>query len=551
MAHWFLIREGKEEGPFDDVQLRKLAADGMLNPSDIVRRDGSATGGPANKIKGLFTLPTSEKLVATKRPPPPPSRLGVRATTSTQSATASQVVPPPIPAAPSQVGAPAPVLAAQTERRLNPNVMFILGIWVGLGLCAAAFTGLAITGRFAPLVAWLETAAQKETKQEEREQPKPEWPDPPKETPEEVAKQPDAEGEESPSAPGTLTAEFYPYQEGVRQQWDIHAFLPGGTEWLQSANHSFIGNGVIRSVTTQHLGKVDGKTMDMLAAVPKLKEPKDTFYRQKDGFIETSSGEEKDPDKVLWKRLVKLGVKPGDEWEDAHGFEKFKLLRFEKKRLNIKGTVTTDDVLVAVIEESLMGRVAEHELAYGIGPIGLKAWRLDGGKKTLMADHTLVAQSGEPPVADSEPTGRPLPPSARKIFAKTGTATSTNPSSVVHRLNRQIENLEVHATNEDLIIDFGVDVSGQWPALPSKLLVRLFDQNGKYLTHFVTEEAFTPRTDVYQPLKQRWDQVQAAGARGNYIKPFLLLHQGNRIVYGVNARDLRDTDAVEVGFMAP
>ena len=55
MAQWFLVRDDREQGPFDDAQLRKLVADGFLIPDDFIRRDGWSAAVPAKDIKGLFT----------------------------------------------------------------------------------------------------------------------------------------------------------------------------------------------------------------------------------------------------------------------------------------------------------------------------------------------------------------------------------------------------------------------------------------------------------------------------------------------------------------
>ena len=156
MAQWFLVQDEKEQGPFDDAQLRKLAAEGKLNASDVVRRNDSQTGVPAKKIKGLFAQPASDKAIGTKRPPPPPTRVEIGATTTSRTSMVSQAAP----VVPSQNGVP-PLASVPQKRRLNPNITFILGIWVAIGLCAVAFTFLAITGRLAPLVAWLESAKQK------------------------------------------------------------------------------------------------------------------------------------------------------------------------------------------------------------------------------------------------------------------------------------------------------------------------------------------------------------------------------------------------------
>lgn len=73
--------------------------------------------------------------------------------------------PPPLPfmqppALPIQPIAASPSPPLIKEGRLNPNVTFLLGIWAGIGLCAVAFCFLAISGRFEPVVRWVQRTAE-------------------------------------------------------------------------------------------------------------------------------------------------------------------------------------------------------------------------------------------------------------------------------------------------------------------------------------------------------------------------------------------------------
>jgi len=54
MANWFLITEGKENGPVQPGRLRELVANGQLRPNDLVRRDDMSKPCRADQIKGLF-----------------------------------------------------------------------------------------------------------------------------------------------------------------------------------------------------------------------------------------------------------------------------------------------------------------------------------------------------------------------------------------------------------------------------------------------------------------------------------------------------------------
>ncbi len=54
---WFIVRGGKETGPFSGTALKEMAASGKLKPTDLVRRDDVEMARPASAIKGLFPLP--------------------------------------------------------------------------------------------------------------------------------------------------------------------------------------------------------------------------------------------------------------------------------------------------------------------------------------------------------------------------------------------------------------------------------------------------------------------------------------------------------------
>jgi hypothetical protein len=71
MANWFVVRGGKLNGPFNDSQLKKLAAAGKIGPEDLVRREDRTEACPAAKVKGLFSEPPLENQPAIELPPEP------------------------------------------------------------------------------------------------------------------------------------------------------------------------------------------------------------------------------------------------------------------------------------------------------------------------------------------------------------------------------------------------------------------------------------------------------------------------------------------------
>jgi hypothetical protein len=55
MSEWHYAKDGQQFGPINSTQLKQLAAQGQLTPSDMIWKDGMAEWAPAGSVKGLFT----------------------------------------------------------------------------------------------------------------------------------------------------------------------------------------------------------------------------------------------------------------------------------------------------------------------------------------------------------------------------------------------------------------------------------------------------------------------------------------------------------------
>lgn len=80
MANWYVTKSGKEHGPFTDGQLKKLAIDGKLNRTDLVRREDQRSGIEAEKLKGLFPPVDMEAKPQPIVPPIVPKKVETRGT---------------------------------------------------------------------------------------------------------------------------------------------------------------------------------------------------------------------------------------------------------------------------------------------------------------------------------------------------------------------------------------------------------------------------------------------------------------------------------------
>ena len=51
---WYISRGGQRVGPLDAAQLKQMAGNGQLQPTDHVWREGMAEWASAKQVKGLF-----------------------------------------------------------------------------------------------------------------------------------------------------------------------------------------------------------------------------------------------------------------------------------------------------------------------------------------------------------------------------------------------------------------------------------------------------------------------------------------------------------------
>ncbi len=85
----------------------------------------------------------------------------------------------------------------------------------------------------------------------------------------------------------------------------------------------------------------------------------------------------------------------------------------------------------------------------------------------------------------------------------------------------------------------------------ARLLVRLFDRNGQYLTHFITEEIYSlyPAVTGKEAFTVEYT-THVESRRACWMEGCIPLQsEGNHLTYALNQRDLDYTASVEVGFL--
>lgn len=118
----------------------------------------------------------------------------------------------------------------------------------------------------------------------------------------------------------------------------------------------------------------------------------------------------------------------------------------------------------------------------------------------------------------------------------------TRDSVTVPDMNRAIQKLWATIDKESSVcLGFDVDMrrldSVNGPEIWARLLVRAYDENGQFLTQFVTKETFTQERNA------------ASLTRDGFGRSYIgLKPEGNQGCYQLNKRDARDVEKVEVGF---
>lgn len=72
-SHWHHANGGQKLGPFPDTQFRQMASAGLVQPDDLVWREGMASWAAASTVEGLLPKKSSEPPPPSAEPPLPPS----------------------------------------------------------------------------------------------------------------------------------------------------------------------------------------------------------------------------------------------------------------------------------------------------------------------------------------------------------------------------------------------------------------------------------------------------------------------------------------------
>ena len=91
MTQWYYTQQGQRLGPVSDGQIKDLAANGQLKPSDLVWRKGMEKWIAANGINGLFPEKQEDEPPPLEEVPPPLQPTGTQRRVISANTTWSQL----------------------------------------------------------------------------------------------------------------------------------------------------------------------------------------------------------------------------------------------------------------------------------------------------------------------------------------------------------------------------------------------------------------------------------------------------------------------------
>jgi hypothetical protein len=139
---WYFKKDGRELGPVDSDEVRRLARFGVLQPTDLIRKSDMTRWAPASAIKGLFPSPTPSTSPSPARETPP-QPIDTSALVD-QLVTAIQPTLSPIEAVPSPRSAPEP-----PPPKSSRGVWYLTAVAVLVAVAGGAYHFL-IEPRLAP-----------------------------------------------------------------------------------------------------------------------------------------------------------------------------------------------------------------------------------------------------------------------------------------------------------------------------------------------------------------------------------------------------------------
>lgn len=398
---WFVVRGGREEGPYTATQLKAMAASEAVKPNDKIRRSDVETARPASAVRGLFpegevARPKEPKSPEPDQPKQRSSRrwlvigavaVGVMVLMcggvltlflKDQQAVQREMVEGNRL---WESGDKAQAVAKYKELLQNGS----RAVTLNGGELATAY-GRVIdfecesgrSGEAEPLVA---EAARKKLRLE--------------------ASHPEAKRllarEQARSRGELLTEEFYPFKPGTKQQTLGKLVLGNVTVQSRKEYTHEKGGGI--SVRWLNLLGLQGRSFQ-------LPKPKKLLHRVRDGFVEI--GEENEGLKqTVWRPIIKVGALAGDSWErevipgmtETYKVVRFGEPKFGPKEITFDGAGPKGAVFSAFVEVRTVADLGdgkslvtteEYELGRGIGPTSKAAFEGEGEGRKLNWSESLV-----------------------------------------------------------------------------------------------------------------------------------------------------------------
>ena len=521
-THWYWERDGKEHGPVTTGQLKQMAVQSELLPSDFVWRDDSPKRVVASKVNGLFdAIPSPTAPTST---PPLPSQITIpQSVLDSSNEPAASPVPKPVEAnrfaaiptlkksLMESAKAAGQLTAKQAERvKLTNTTLPKLYVALGKHALSTRMYQDQFPEQFKELdkvkADLAQTAIHKDAKD-------------------------NTFMEKAKATAGNALQTAQAAKLSIRQS-SLLANLgkviyarhqnEGGPEQLVKPIHEALS----------HVAIIDSE----IATLSQI--GRGSWITPKRFLISTVGA----ACFVLWLAIGSLGQRK----HDSLSYQRPKAPDISSVVAAVNKIESNTREMSEQITQSTIEK-HERERQEDQRPIAdnaklQTAQRIEKQQKQahLSKDETPPQQKkekGEDKKEKSEAVQNSPVPVGRKLTTRVNRDIALDPSDPGGgRAGLSIKAFECYATSSTLVMDLTID-SQRWieTHLGYPLIVTLYDANGQRLTHFVTTEKFTEEQEYFD----KYPQLNAYVLKEGIV---------NRLEYPVNVRDLWDTAIVKISF---
>lgn len=251
--------------------------------------------------------------------------------------------------------------------------------------------------------------------------------------------------------------------------------------------------------------------------------------------------------------------------EKGHGLTAVRVAGHDIDDAVFEYCLVDSGTLIAFVEETASGKPVVISVAKGENEFSRsRFFYMPNGDVVEIHDEYRKENNRKVPIGKATRAGRQQHSSqlGRRIDAHANTHGEHAMSMFNQIYSASIRELACGVNGEKLVIEFDVDTD-LWHTgamgYPMPMLIRLFNEDGKYVKHFYTTEVFAGTWGQFDAGRERYANQQKLppgilahrSADALVQPPHMLYPKGNQLVYAVGVDILRVVRKAEIGFVHP